>query len=146
MDLNIIKKIITLLEESNLRKIHLRDGDFEISLEKDEGPKKHRHHHEKEHKEPPIKEEKKPPPKENTDEKDCILSPMVGTYYYASAPDQPQFVKVGDRVDEDTVVCIIEAMKVMNEIKAGRKGIIKEVLVENAQPVEFGTKLFLVEP
>lgn len=73
-----------------------------------------------------------------------ILSPMVGTFYRAPAPDAPTYVEVGQEVDPETVVCIIEAMKVMNEIKAEVKGTITEILAENAKPVEFGQKLFAV--
>jgi acetyl-CoA carboxylase biotin carboxyl carrier protein len=73
-----------------------------------------------------------------------VKSPMVGTYYAAPSPEDPSFVKVGDRVDENTVVCIIEAMKVMNEVKAGISGVIAEILVENAHPVEFGTKIIRI--
>lgn len=73
-----------------------------------------------------------------------ITSPMVGTFYRSPSADEPPFVKVGDKVEKDTVVCIIEAMKVMNEVKAGASGIVAEVLVENANPVEFGTKLFKI--
>lgn len=75
-----------------------------------------------------------------------VVSPMVGTFYSSSSPDDPAFVKVGDKVDKDSVVCIIEAMKVMNEIKAGVAGIVAEVLVQSGHPVEFGTKLFRVIP
>ena len=74
-----------------------------------------------------------------------IDSPLVGTFYRASSPDAVRFVNVGDRVTADTVVAIIEAMKVMNEIKAEKTGVIKEVLVENGQPVEFGQRLFVIE-
>jgi len=74
-----------------------------------------------------------------------VTSPMVGTLYRAPAPDAPPYVEVGTVVDEETVVCIIEAMKVMNEIKAEMKGTITEVLAENAKPVEFGQKLFAVK-
>jgi acetyl-CoA carboxylase biotin carboxyl carrier protein len=73
---------------------------------------------------------------------ETIDSPIVGTFYAAPAPDAPSFVKVGDEVNEDTVVCIVEAMKVMNEIRAERRGRIRRVLVENAKPVEFGQPLF----
>jgi acetyl-CoA carboxylase biotin carboxyl carrier protein len=69
---------------------------------------------------------------------------MVGTFYSSPSPDQPVFVKVGDRVSENTVVCIIEAMKVMNEVKAGVSGVVAEVLVSNAEAVEFGSKLFRI--
>ena len=75
-----------------------------------------------------------------------VTSPMVGTLYRAPAPDAPPYVEVGTVVDEETVVCLIEAMKVMNEIKAEMKGVITEVLAENAKPVEFGQKLFAVKP
>lgn len=73
-----------------------------------------------------------------------ITSPMVGTFYAASAPDEPPFIKPGDEVDRNSLVCIIEAMKVMNEVKAGLSGTIVEILVENGSPVEFGTKLFRI--
>jgi len=75
-----------------------------------------------------------------------ITSPMVGTFYRAPAPDADPFVESGDVVEPGQTVCIIEAMKLMNEIEAEFKGRVVQVLVENAQPVEFGQKLFLVEP
>ncbi|MEX0961322.1 MAG: acetyl-CoA carboxylase biotin carboxyl carrier protein [Simkaniaceae bacterium] len=74
-----------------------------------------------------------------------IISPMVGTFYSSPGPDQEVFVKVGDRVKEDSVVCIVEAMKVMNEVKSGKSGIIREILIDNAEPVEFGTELFRID-
>ena len=78
--------------------------------------------------------------------KDKIIeSPIVGTFYRSSAPGADAFVKVGSKVDADTTVCIVEAMKVMNEIKAEKSGIIKEILIENGQPVEYGQALFVLE-
>ena len=74
-----------------------------------------------------------------------IVSPMVGTFYRASSPDASPFVDVGTKVTEDTVVCIIEAMKVMNEIKAETSGVIAEVVAENGKPVQFGQALFRVK-
>ena len=76
----------------------------------------------------------------------AITSPMVGTFYRAPAPDADPFVEVGDVIELGQTVCIIEAMKLMNEIEAETKGRIVQVLIENAQPVEFGQKLMLVEP
>jgi acetyl-CoA carboxylase biotin carboxyl carrier protein len=73
-----------------------------------------------------------------------IVSPMVGTFYRAASPDAPPFIEVGKPVTEDTVVCIIEAMKVMNEIKAETSGVIAEVLADNGKPVQFGQALFKV--
>ena len=74
-----------------------------------------------------------------------ITSPMVGTFYSAASPESPSFVKVGQKTDADTVVCIIEAMKVMNEIQAELSGTIVECLVENGQAVEYGQPLFKVK-
>ena len=73
-----------------------------------------------------------------------IVSPMVGTFYRAASPDAPPFVDIGNPVTDDTVVCIIEAMKVMNEIKAETSGVIAEVVAENGKPVQFGQVLFRV--
>src|SRR5579871_2747444 len=73
-----------------------------------------------------------------------VVSPMVGTFYIAASPDAPPYVQVGQEVEPETVVCIIEAMKVMNEIKAEVSGIVTDILAENAKPVEFGQKLFAV--
>ena len=86
---------------------------------------------------PPAKSIESAPMKE-------IVSPMVGTFYRAASPDAPPFVEVGKPVTEDTVVCIIEAMKVMNEIKAETSGVIAEVLADNGKPVQFGQPLFSV--
>jgi acetyl-CoA carboxylase biotin carboxyl carrier protein len=75
-----------------------------------------------------------------------IASPMVGTFYRAPAPDADPFVEVGDMVEVGQTVCIIEAMKLMNEIESDFRGRVVKILVENAQPVEFGQNLFLIEP
>jgi acetyl-CoA carboxylase biotin carboxyl carrier protein len=75
-----------------------------------------------------------------------ITSPIVGTFYLAPAPDAAPFVRPGDKVGPETVVCIVEAMKVMNEVKAEVTGVIRRVLVENGTPVEFGQPLFELEP
>jgi len=75
-----------------------------------------------------------------------IKAPMVGTFYRAPAPDAPPFVEKGDTIEAGQVICIIEAMKLMNEIKSEVKGKIVDIVVENAQPVEFGHVLFLIEP
>ena len=75
-----------------------------------------------------------------------INSPMVGTFYSSPAPDAPPYVEVGAMVNAETVVCIIEAMKVMNEIKAEMSGTIVEVLAESGKPVEFGKPLFRIKP
>lgn len=76
----------------------------------------------------------------------AIESPMVGTFYSAANPDSPPFVAAGASVSADTVVCLVEAMKVFNEIKAEQSGVIERVLVQNGESIEFGQKLFLVKP
>lgn len=75
-----------------------------------------------------------------------VKSPIVGTFYRASSPDAEAFVTVGQSVEPDTVVCIIEAMKVMNEIKAETRGVVKKILVDNATAVQYGQTLILIEP
>ena len=74
-----------------------------------------------------------------------VKSPMVGTFYRSPSPENPSFVDVNSKVEEKTVVCIIEAMKIMNEIQAETKGTVVEVLVENGQPVEYGQRLFKIK-
>ena len=74
-----------------------------------------------------------------------IVSPMVGTFYAAMSPDSPPYVKVGQTVTADMVVCIVEAMKVMNEIKAEQSGVVAAILVENGKPVQFGQPLFRLQ-
>ncbi len=87
---------------------------------------------------PPAREQEKSAPLKD------IISPMVGTFYRAGSPESPAFADVGKQVDEESVVCIIEAMKVMNEIKAETSGAIAEVVAENGKPVQFGQVLFRV--
>ena len=89
-----------------------------------------------------------PTPEQSPPEEELhvVRSPMVGTFYRSPAPDADPYVEVGDEVGPDTVVCIIEAMKLMNEIESDISGRVVKRLVENAQPVEFGQTLFLVEP
>ena len=86
-----------------------------------------------------------PPPEPVSSELE-IKSPMIGTFYRAPSPEAAPYVEVGTEVNPETVVCIIEAMKVMNEIKAEAKGVLTQVLIENAKPVEFGQPLFKLRP
>ena len=87
-----------------------------------------------------------PPAPKPAEDSAVIASPMVGTFYRAPAPDADPYVEVGDMVEVGQTVCIIEAMKLMNEIESEFRGRVVRILVENAQPVEFGQKLFLIEP
>ena len=151
MDLDQIKELISCLESSGLSKLVFKKGDMEILLEKGS------HHpvgasqpirmtapeHHAETAFHPDHHAKGSARREEASGRH-VTSPMVGTFYTSPAPDQPSFVKVGDRVDSNTIVCIVEAMKVLNEVKAGISGTIAEILIENGQPVEFGSRLFRI--
>jgi acetyl-CoA carboxylase biotin carboxyl carrier protein len=164
MDIEEIQKLMKALEESRLKKIVLKQGDFELTLEKEGDvylppmssmPQMHQmsspsmvtsQHHALRGiiEESTHDSSQRSGGKKSELDGSYVTSPMVGTFYASSGPDQAAFVKVGDRVQEGTVVCIVEAMKVMNEVKAGTSGVIAEILANNGQPIEFGTKLFRV--
>ena len=148
MNIKEIKEVISLMNENGLTEIELEKDGLKIRIKKGLGGGaenvvvEHMTHRAA----PAITtqpEQPAAPPKSKNLE---IKSPMVGTFYKAPSPDSPPFVKVGDNVDVGQVVCIIEAMKLMNEIKSEVKGKVVAALVENADPVEFGQTLFLVEP
>ncbi len=133
------------LEGSSLGKLVVKDKDgCEVHLEKETEKQQVHYSHPPAHF-PSATPIETPKSAEFTSNENTITSPMVGTYYSSPSPEDPPFVKVGDSVTEDTIVCIIEAMKVMNEVKAGKSGVIKKLHLENGHPVEFGTKLFSVE-
>lgn len=148
MDIEKIKELIKILEDSNLNRLVLKDQEGgEIHLEK--APAQSVVSHSVQQPQPlasaqtPQENNKESKPSEDQPG-DYITSPLVGTFYMSSSPQDQPFVKVGDLVTEGTVVCIIEAMKVMNEVKAGKSGRIAELCIENGHPVEFGTKLFKI--
>ena len=163
MDLTQIKELMTFMEKVKIKKLHLRkEKGFELILEKEilpepdqplstaQGPHYEPHlHHFPHHSIPPHRmssaEEGETEKKQELQQGKFVTSPMVGTYYSSPSPEDPPFVKKGDEVDEETVVCIIEAMKVMNEVKSGIKGRVADFLVENGHPVEFGTKIIRIE-
>jgi acetyl-CoA carboxylase biotin carboxyl carrier protein len=146
----ITKDLMTALEDSDISKLAIKTEGFELTLECNRGTFMPTHTF---HGAMPMSSsmeshgriESQPLPHVEPDRSKFITSPVVGTFYYASSPDDPPFIKIGDKVEEDTVVGIIEAMKVMNEMKARIKGVIVEVLVDNGQPVEFGTRVFRIE-
>ena len=153
-DERIIKRLVGLMNEHDLSEIDLRDGQARLRLRR--GPRRVS---------PPPAAVVLPPtapatasaapsPAPAAKEEPArparalieIKSPTPGTFYAKPNPDAEPYVRVGSRVTPSTVVCIIEAMKVMNEIKAEAKGVITQVLVENAKPVEFGQPLFKIRP
>ncbi|WP_018461467.1 acetyl-CoA carboxylase biotin carboxyl carrier protein [Thermus oshimai] len=96
----------------------------------------------------PLEAPQAAPPAKEEECAGCVevRAPIVGTFYRAPAPDAPPYVKEGDRVEKGQVLCIIEAMKLMNEIESEVSGIVKKILVQNGEPVEYGQPLFLIQP
>ena len=152
MDIRKVKKLIEMLENSSLNEIVIKEGEESVKLVKSAGniqtpqmiaasPQVLA----------PAIEEKEPEEKTKEEPEDKIISgksinsPMVGTFYSSPNPGADSFVKVGDKVSEGDVLCIIEAMKMMNEVKSDYNGIIKEVLISDADPVEYGEALFIIE-
>lgn len=138
IDLTKIKDLIKLMEDHDLTAFELEDSGFKVRLEKGGTPEQ------VVAAAPPVAVQEKGPEKIVAEETEEISAPMVGTFYKSPSPDADAFVKVGDAVDEGTVVCIIEAMKVMNQIKAEKSGVIQRILVDDASPVEFGQGLFVI--
>lgn len=139
MDIDTVKQLIEALEQSDLKKLVVKEKDFEVSLEKPEvGMTAQVHTNVSQQ---PIEQIQ---PAQKPQEGKFITSPMVGTFYSRPAPDEPIFAKAGDSIEDGQVVCIIEAMKVMNEVKAQINGTIAEILVEDGHPVEYGTKIFRI--
>lgn len=153
MEIRDIKKIVELMNANDLTEFSIKDAEFELSMRRGStavpvvhtapvavaatAPVTA----------PAVTDAVAPAAVENADDGLVeIPSPIVGTFYRKPAPDADDFVQVGSEVGPDTVVCIVEAMKVMNEIKADVKGVIKKILVDDAAAVQYGQPLFLVEP
>jgi len=152
VDLKQLKDIMQLFERSSLSKMVIKEkGGAEVTLEK---PREvlHETHPSPIHYVPP-----RPPvvvapahpgvvvKEEVADVNEYIVkSPMVGTFYRSPSPEEKPYVNDGDKVNADTVVCIIEAMKVMNEVKAGKSGVVKKTLVSDGDPIEFNSPLFVI--
>lgn len=150
MDIRKIKKLIELLEETGISEIEIKEGEESVRLS--------RHHYAAEpaatryiSSAPPVQSEPEPPsltqnkPAEKPSSGHQIHSPMVGTMYTSPSPDAPPFVAIGQSVKIGDTLCIIEAMKMFNEIEADRAGVITAVLVENGEPVEYNQPLFTIE-
>lgn len=148
MDIEQIKELMSRLEESKINKLVFKKGDVELHLEKAaveaQVPRQRTVQAEIESAFQLEVSQKGERGAHASVPGTFVISPMVGTFYSSPGPDQPSFVKVGDKVNEQTVVCIVEAMKVMNEVKAGMNGTVAEILPDNAQPVEFGTRLLRI--
>ena len=151
MDIRKVKKLIELLDESGIAEIEINEGEESVRISRypTSGPAM------------PMQQFAAPMPAaplaaaaavetESAGEECAIIghsvnAPMVGTFYTAASPGAPDFCKVGDSVSEGDTVCIIEAMKILNQIEADKSGVVKAILVDNAQPVEFGQPLIVIE-
>jgi acetyl-CoA carboxylase biotin carboxyl carrier protein len=154
MDLRKLKKLIDLVEESGIAELEITEGEEKVRIVKDRRQAREQTYPVAES--PPLasvsKESATPlpapapaaPQPAPEAEGHVIKSPMVGTFYRSPSPDAKPFVEVGDTVKKGQTVCIIEAMKLMNEIEADRDGVVKAVLVETGQPVEYGEPLLLL--
>jgi acetyl-CoA carboxylase biotin carboxyl carrier protein len=152
VDLKDIKAIIDLMKKNSITEFEMEKQDFKIRLKRGPnggshaaGPEENVLIYPPQHVSGALAAPVTLPPPMATSDLE-IKSPMVGTFYRAPSPESANYVEIGSEVNSDTVVCIIEAMKVMNEIKAEIKGVITQVLVENAKPVEFGQPLFKIRP
>ncbi len=153
MDIRKVKKLIELLEESGIAEIEIKEGEESVRISRGSAPQ-HMHYSIPQYAAPQLNvhgiqdtthanQATKPDHQAVTGTP--INSPMVGTFYTASAPGNPPFVKVGDKVHVGDVVCIIEAMKMINQITSDVSGTVKSILVDNAQPVEYGQAMFILE-
>ena len=157
-DVRRVRRLVELMQEFELAEIDLRQAEQRIRLRKDQDPVVVQGGYQGGYAPPPTAPAAPPTAAPSpaassaapsapaaADAAHYIVSPMVGTFYLSSSPDSPPFVKVGDQVGPDTVVCIVEAMKVFNELPAECSGKIAAVLVENGAAVEYGQNLFRVE-
>ena len=153
MDLKDIKAIIDLMKKNSVTEFELEKQDFKIRLKRgangtapvvayDDPPALVVAQAAPVIPAPAQPVPAAPPPSNELE----IKSPMIGTFYRAPSPEAAPYVEIGTEVNPETVVCIIEAMKVMNEIKAEAKGVITQVMIENTKPVEFGQPLFKIRP
>ncbi|MGB1119257.1 MAG: acetyl-CoA carboxylase biotin carboxyl carrier protein [Chitinophagales bacterium] len=160
-----IQKLIQLLADSNVSELNIKEGEFEITIQTDKvtqqvvvsapsapaaipiaaaspAPVAAAAAAEAPAEKAPAKEKAEEASASGVEQK----SPMIGTFYRKSGPDKPAFVKIGDTVKKGDVICIIEAMKLFNEIESDHDGVITKILVDDASPVEFGQPLFLIDP
>ena len=151
MNLKEIKEMINLMNENELSELEIEKDGTKIKLKKSsseilESYRPNAPQYKLENNPSPKSVEEIAPSAQNGKTTKAIPSPMVGTFYRAPSPEAPPFIDIGQIVEIGQVVCIVEAMKLMNEIKSEIRGKIVEVPVENAEPVEFGQTLFMVEP
>ena len=150
MDLRKLKTLIDLVAESTIAELEVTEGDSKVRIVKNLGASAPQMQYLPMHMPAPIAAPVVAAPREAVDappaeiEGHIVKAPMVGTFYRSPGPDKPAYVQLGQSVKSAEPICIIEAMKLLNEIEAGFDGVIKEILVENGQPVEFGQPLVIL--
>lgn len=148
MDLRKIKKLIEMLQESDLNEIEVREGEESVRINR-EKEVQHFVQAQSEKASNPTKSVSKRGSLEEDKDEDLnlknIKSPMVGTFYRKPAPDKSPFIEIGQKINIGDTVCIVEAMKMMNQVKSEFQGIIKEIHIQDGQPVEFDQTLISVE-
>ena len=148
MDIRKVKKLIEMLESSELEEIEIHEGEESVRLVKNKTEtivtQVQPNQTDREVKKTESEQSEKESPVIENPEGEVITSPMVGTFYAAASPGAKPFISVGDEIQEGDVVCIVEAMKMMNEIKSDYSWKVISVIAENSEPVEFGQALFVV--
>ena len=150
MDIRKVKKLIEMLEESSLSEIEIREGEEAIRISRGTSGGTQVVHMAPApmHAAPPaapVAPAAATPAPAALPAGHAVISPMVGTFYRAASPEAKSFVDVGSQVNVGDTLCIIEAMKMMNEIESDKAGVVKAILKENGQPVEYGETLFIIE-
>jgi acetyl-CoA carboxylase biotin carboxyl carrier protein len=151
MDLRKLKTLIDLVESSGIAELEIQDNEERVRITRAVGAGTHgaagsapAPTHTVAIQAPAVPPATEPTPVADEPQGHLVKSPMVGTFYRAASPGAKAFVEIGDTVQEGDTLCIIEAMKLMNEIDSDKGGVVKEILVENGQPVEFGQPLVVI--
>ncbi len=156
MDLKLVKKLLDLISESDANEVSVEEGDFKLKVKKvttDSQSVQYQVPASQPAAAPQPAPNPQPAQSESTEKAssdskpdgDVVKSPIVGTFYEAPSPDSDPFVSVGDTVKQGQTLCIVEAMKIMNEIEAEFNGTVQKILVDNGQPVEFDQPLFIIK-
>ena len=147
MDIRKVKKLIELLEESGIAEIEIKEGEESVRISRHGTAQAAPMQYAAPMAAPmaaPAPAVAEESPEDALPSGHIVKSPMVGTYYSCPSPDAPPFAKIGDSVSEGDTLCIVEAMKILNQIEADKSGTIKAILVENGQPIEYGQPLFVI--
>lgn len=161
MDLKLVKKLLDLISESEVDEVSIEEGDFKIKVKKtsdapaSQAPLQYQIPQQPQAPQQPGQPQQPQPAAESAGsgeessepkpDGEVVKSPIVGTFYEAASPDSDPFVKVGDHIDAGETLCIVEAMKIMNEIEAEFSGTVQKILVDDASPVEFDQPLFIIK-